>query len=138
MNTIENTERILAIYPTTKGFAFLISEGEDLVVDFGNVTSKDIPYLHNKFSALVDDYYIDRVITEEFDKQSQRKDKAKDLILECKEIINHTHIKISSYSKKQIDEAFTPYGAFTKYNRALAVVQALPHMNHILPEKRKI
>ena len=51
-------------------------EGAYFVVDYGNVARKDIDVLTEKFSNLVDEYYINRVIVERFGTSSTRKEKS--------------------------------------------------------------
>jgi len=113
-------------------------EGVDFVVDYGNVAYKDSEVLAEKFTKLVDEYYISRVIVERFGTTSTRKDKARELVLEFKKIARSKKVKTSSYSKERVDEAFCSFGSFTKYNRALSVVEVIPVLHHALPEKRKI
>jgi hypothetical protein len=69
-------ERILSIYPTTKGFAYFIAESAEKVIDFGNVSSKEHDVLSHKFLHLLSTYYIDRVIFERFTNTSFRGEKA--------------------------------------------------------------
>ena len=113
-------------------------EDVDFVVDYGNVAHKDHDVLLEKFGTLVDEYYISRVIVERFGTTSTRKEKARDLVLEFKKITRSRKVKTSSYSKEKVDEAFCSFGSFTKYDRAVSVVEVIPVLQHALPNKRKI
>ena len=132
------TERVLAIYPTTKGFAYFIAESTDKVIDFGNVSNKDHDKLVQRFLHFIDIYYIDRIIFEHFDKVSTRQEKAQNLVKEFKAHTRSKHIKISSYSLSQVRTVFNATGALTKHERAVEVSEIIPALASRLPNKRKI
>ena len=114
-------------------------EGVDFVVDYGNVAHKDGEILLERFEKLITEYFINRVIVERFLLTSNRKSKARDLVLSFKKIARSKKVKTSSYSKERVDEAFGSFGSYTKYDRAVSVVEVIPILQHALPKgKRKI
>ena len=46
-------ERILAVYPTTKGFAYIIVDGEKGVIYWANSSSKDKSKLLKRFEDII-------------------------------------------------------------------------------------
>lgn len=132
------SERVLSIYPTTKGFAYFIAEATDKVIDFGNISNKDHSKLVKRYLRLLDTYYIDRVIFERFDRVSTRKEKAQNLVKDFKAHTRTKHIKISSYTLSQVRTVFNATGALTKHERAMEVSEMIPALASRLPNKRKI
>lgn len=139
MNSVNKiSERILAIYPTTKGFAYLITEGSAKAIYWANIYSKDKNKLLHRFKSLLEIWEVDRIVTESFDKKSRRKDRARILIKKFKEIIREKKIKTSSYPKEKVSLAFESFGAKTKYTRAKLVTDIFDELSPVLPRKRKI
>lgn len=131
-------ERMLSVYPTSKGFGYLILENTENIIHWGVVNHKEDKILEKRYLSLLDKYSVDRVITEKFNSNTKRKFRAVNRAMAFRSYARQRKLKVSSYSTQKVDLAFGVFGAYTKDSRASAVASVLKPLARILPDKRKI
>lgn len=134
-------ELVLAIYATSKGFAFVLFEGPDSPFDWG-VREIPNPSRNPKcveaMSALVERYQPSALIIEDTsDKSSRRTARIRRLYQSIVHLAHINVIDVYRYPKASIQETFAAVGAATKYEIAQAIARQIPAFSIRLPRKRK-
>ncbi|MEW6312996.1 MAG: hypothetical protein AB1513_02940 [Pseudomonadota bacterium] len=133
---------VLAIYPTSRGYAFVLFEGPQSPYDWG---VKEIRRKHKNertlesIQALVDRYRPDYLVIEDYtEKGSRRSSRIRRLYRMLIHLAVAEHIDVFRYSRNTIRICFEPVGARTKYEIAQAIARQIPAFAHRLPKLRKI
>lgn len=130
-------ERILSVYPTTKGFAFLVIENDLNIVNWGSICYKSEKALEKKFLLLLDKFFIERVVCEKFTTSPQGKFRAINRVMTFKSLARQRKLSIHTVGKQDVDLVFGESGAYTKDSRAV-VASILKPLENLLPPKRKL
>lgn len=133
--------RILALYPSASGFGYAIFEGPREAVAFG---VKVIETEKNKQSmrdmkTMIEAYRPDVVVLEDYLGEGSRKSKRVQVLIET--IVSFAHTRKTTtrcYSRAQIRDTFSQYGAFTKQEIAETIASEFPEFEPHLPPKRSI
>ena len=131
-------ERILSVYPTSKGFAFLVIESDLNIVNWGSICYKSEKALEKKFLFLLDRFLIERVVCEKFTASPQRKFRAINRVMTFKSLARQRKLSIQTIGKQDVDLVFGGSGAYTKDSRAVVVASILKPLQNLLPPKRKL
>ena len=131
------SKRLMAVYPTTKGFGYLIIEDSQNIVNWGVVNHKHDGFLTKKFLNSVKKYGVDVLITEHFGKDSQRKFKAINRTMMFRRLARTHKLSVTSFSKEKVDVVFGSFGAYTKESRACVVASQISPLKKWCPPKRK-
>ena len=133
---------VLAIYPSTRGFAFVVFEGPESPFDWG---TKEFRGLRRSartleaIAALIERYRPDAIVIEDFtEKGSRRSLRIRNLYRSLIHLGQTECIDVSRYSKVQVRHCFGSVGATTKYEIATAIARQIPAFGHRLPRLRKI
>jgi Holliday junction resolvasome RuvABC endonuclease subunit len=133
---------ILAIYPSTRGFAFVVFEGPTSPFDWG---TKEFRGLRRNartleaIAALIEKYRPDAVVIEDFiEKGARRSVRIRSLYRSLIHLAQTECIDVVRCSKAQVRHCFGSVGATTKYEIATAIARQIPAFEHRLPRIRKI
>lgn len=133
-------KRILAIDPANKGFGFAVMEGKNSLIDWGVKEVKDNSSERCliKTKGLIEQYLPESIIVEDYaGKDSRRCPRVQELIREIRKVASENKIKVFSFSRAAIKEAFSSCNALTKHEIAKAIAEELPELELRLPSFRK-
>lgn len=133
---------VLSIYPTSRGYAFVLFEGPQSPYDWG---VKDIRKKGKNEATLegvrapIERYRPDYLIIEEYTEPgSRRSSRIRRLYRMVTHLAESEFIEVSRISRSAIRTCFASVGAKTKYDIAQAVARQIPALAHRLPRLRKI
>ena len=132
---------VLAVYPFSRGFAFVFFEGPDSPFDWG---VKEIKEKHrntktlDEIKKLIDRYRPEVLVIEETtDGRSHRSSRIRKLYRMMAHLAEAEYIDLHRYTKKEINECFISAGASTKREIAQAISVQIPAFAHRMPPFRK-
>lgn len=138
--TLENA--VLAIYPFSRGFAFVLFAGPDAPFDWG---VKEVKEKHRNTKTLEEikkiiDLYVPTVLVIEdtTDKESRRSSRIRNLYRKLARLAEAEDIGLFRYSKLDVRDCFASLSAHTKYEIAKAVAAKIPGFAHRMPRYRKV
>lgn len=139
---MKEQEFVLAVYPATRGYGFVLFEDVESPFDWGVVdvrgASKNDQVVEG-VSKLIYRYHPQVLVLENIQKRCARRFTrtcrlSRALVgLAC---ASYTDVKF--YSRSQIRQCFASVGARTKFEIAQAIVLQIPAFEHRLPPLRKI
>lgn len=132
---------VLAIYPFSRGFAFVLYEGPESPFDWG---VKEIREKHRNdktlaaIKELIDRYSpVVMVIEDTIDRANRRSSRIKKLYRMLTHLTTAEHIDLHRFSNTEVKQYFAAVGAVTKYEIAQAIGRQIPAFSHRLPRVRK-
>jgi len=133
---------VLAFYPTTHGFAFVLFEGPESPFDWGvrelRGTRKNARTL-KALKKLLDRYHPEALVIENTSRvRSRRVERIKRLHRMIRHLAEAEQVDVYRYTRADIRACFAPVGAVRKHEIAEAIATAIPAFAHRLPPKRKI
>lgn len=141
MNKHYRDNPVLAIYPFTRGFAFILFEGPENPYDWG---VKEIKSKHRNAESLVEiKKLIDRyrpeamIIEDTSEKSSRRSARIRNLYRSLIRVAEKEYVEIYRYSNIDVRKFFCAAGAKTKYEIAHEIAKLLPYFAHRIPRLRK-
>jgi len=136
------TERILAVDPLPRGFAFAVLEEDPFrLVDWGVATTprKEPLGMLASLDRVIRRYDPSVLVTEEPQSARLLRRAALSAFLEsAAEIVLAGSFPIATYSRRAIREAFAPMGARTKLEIARVIAERFPELRSRLPRPRRI
>jgi Holliday junction resolvasome RuvABC endonuclease subunit len=132
---------ILAIYPTTRGFGFVVFEGRQRTIDWGvkDVRGDKNRKIITKIEELMSWYRPEVLVLENaHGAGSRRAERIRQLNLQVIELAKTRKIPVRQYTRSDIKTSFASRSASTKYEIAQAVSRELPDLAPWLPPPRKI
>lgn len=133
---------MLAIYPTVRGYAFVLFEGPESPFDWGineirgktkNASSVEC------ITQLIDQYQPTVLVMENFlHPKCRRAPRIRKLYRSLVDVANATHLEVKLYDRSTVKSCFSSAGAGTKFEIALALARHIPAFKHRLPPLRKI
>lgn len=140
MNEAAKDIRVLAIDPTTRGFAFAVMEGPHDLLDWGVKSVR--PALQDRCLALVAaqiKFFAPTVIVLEDTRKrgSRRCPRVRRLIQAIRTSATKAGVRTRLVCHRQVKAAFAPSGASTKHQRAVAIAGHLPELADRLPPYRR-
>jgi len=142
MNYRTNHNLVLSVYPTSRGYAFVLFEGPQSPYDWG---VKEIRKKHKNeqtlasIHALIERYRPDYLIIEDhIEHGSRRSSRIRRLYRMIAHLAETEQIDLFRYSRRAIRACFEPAGARTKFEIAQAIARQIPAFAHRLPRVRKI
>lgn len=141
MNHTFHQNFVLSVYPTSRGYAYVLFEGRESPYDWGvkEVRKKD----KNKHTvkgihALIEKYRPDYLVIEDYtEKGSRRSSRIRRLYRQLVALAASEYIDVCRYSKSTIRACFEPSGARTKREIAKDIAREIPAFAHRLPRVRK-
>jgi hypothetical protein len=134
----KSRSRVIAIDPTSEGFAFAVLEGPDRLIDWG--TTK-VPKLRRseylkRVDALFERYQPKGLVLESpRGKDSRRSPRVAGVIRSLELLAWRYHVKVSRVSRGQVRAAFAP--AWRKHEIAKAISRWFPVLEDSVPPARK-
>lgn len=132
---------VLAVYPFSRGFAFVFFEGPDSPFEWG---VKDIREKHKnsrvleKLKELIDRYRPEVLVIEDTsDDGWHRTARIRKLYRVLAHLAKAEYIDLYRCSRKEVKACFASVGAGTKYEIAKAISTQIPAFAHRLPRLRK-
>ena len=137
----DRDQLLLAIYPTTRGFGFVVFEGRNRTIDWGvkDAHGDKNRRLLVKIEELVSWYRPEMIVLENaHGPVSRRAERIRHLHSLIVEFATNRRISVRQFSRSDIRVAFTRHSASTKYEIAQAVSRELPDLAPWLPPAKKI
>ncbi|MHB8726430.1 MAG: hypothetical protein ACYC9Z_13850 [Casimicrobiaceae bacterium] len=132
---------VLAVYPFSRGFAFVFFEGPDSPFEWG---VKEIREKHKsgrtleEIKKLIDRYRPEVLVIEDTTNGgSRRTSPIRKLYRMLVHFAEAEYIELYRCSKKEVKECFASVGASTKYEIAKAIATQIPAFAHRIPRFRK-
>ena len=132
---------VMGIFPRSDGVAFAVFRGPSTPQRWGVKVIRSDKNKQSllKTAELVAEFRPDIVVIEDYAGEGSRRAKRIErLIDDISELAHRKKIKVHRYSRAMIRECFSEFDAFTKYEIAQAIANALPELRPQLPPKRKI
>lgn len=134
---VNRVTRVLATDPSTRGFGFAVLEGPDRLIDWGVKETKTDKTRRSLqlIAALIEPAVL--VLEDYAGNGSRRCERVAGLIDEIRELAVKRKVKVKSFSRLHIKQAFAQSGAGTKYEIAMAIANRFPELAPRLPRFRK-
>jgi hypothetical protein len=138
MMTITPSTRLLAIDPTNRGFAWVLLEGADRLVDWGTVSvpSPKNDHCLAQIEALMTSYRVSVVLLEDLSRGTRRSARIKTLVRLIQARARARRIRCHQIAASAVREAFAPHSK-TKHAIALRIAEYFPELRVRLPRIRK-
>lgn len=137
----ENSDRVLAIHPTTTGFGWVLFDGPQNPVDWGTATipdRSDKSVLARLELLLLRNLPAEFVIENADVAGSRRNGRIRRVCRKAIELAKKKGIKPTAYAHSEVIGTFATEIARTRYEIAEVIAKRIPDFEHLLPPKRKI
>src|SRR5207244_8155192 len=131
---------VLAIDPSTRGFGFAVLEGPERLIDCGvketkkNKNARTLKLIED----LIDRYQPSVIVVEDYaGKGSRRCRRIQGLINDISKLASQRKIRVKSFSRAKVKQAFSESGASNKQEIATAIAGRFPELAPRLPRFRK-
>jgi len=142
MKRSPHTPRVLALYPTTRGFSFVLFESPLSPFDWGVRTITDANKNEGVLSAvenLLERYVPDALVIEDVSSwESRRTSRVRRLYARIAELASAKGYALYAYDKSAIRHTFSPFAATRKHDIARVIALHIDCLAPKLPPKRKI
>lgn len=133
---------VLALYPITRGVAFVLMKSPLAPIDWGikgtNARNRHASSLE-KVAALLESSRPAAVILEDPTlPRLRRAPGLKRLMAAIERMVRRERIEICRYPRPAVQECFSQFGASTRYETAAAVATQIPALARFLPHRRKL
>src|SRR2546430_16674813 len=123
--------RVLAIDPSTRGFGFAVLEGANRLIDWGVKETKKNK--NAKSITLIDDlielYQPSVIVVEDYEgKGSRRCRRIQGLINDISKLAFKKKIRVRSFSRVKVKQAFVESGASNKQEIAGVIAKRFPEL----------
>lgn len=133
---------VLSVYPTSRGYAFVLFEGPQSPYDWGvkEIRQKQKnEHTLKGIKVLIERYRPDCIIIEDHTEPgSRRSSRIRRLYQSIAHLAETEQVELFCYSRREVREFFEPIGASTKFEIAQAIARQIPAFEHRLPRVRKI
>lgn len=140
MSDTSKEVRVLAIDPTTRGFAFAVMEGPHRLIDWGVKSVRPV----NEGRCLAGvaaqiKFFAPTVLVLENTaaRSSRRCRRVRQLIQAIRTLAAKMGVRTRLVSRGQVKTVFAASGALTKHQIALGIAQQLPELARRVPRHRK-
>jgi Holliday junction resolvasome RuvABC endonuclease subunit len=132
---------VLAVYPSARGFAFVLFEGPLSPVDW---SVREVRGRHKNqrcligITAVLERYRPDALVLQNMSPTgTHRAHRLRELNGGIGELAEDRGIPVYAYSRAQVREAFEPFGLTNKHSIAEAIAKHIPAFDRYLPPPRK-
>jgi hypothetical protein len=131
--------RILSIYPSSRGFGYVLVEGMDLLVDWGVVETKYDKHRQclARIERFVRQYRPNVIVSEDAQKNPHRGKRIRKLLAAIRQLVLRKKIKHKGISRAQVQKYFHSSRRITKHQMAVAIAERFPELSSRLPPRRK-
>lgn len=135
----EKFTTVLAIDPTVRGFGYIVFDGVKNPADWGKAELRIQKNRRSlaRIKKLIDFYNPDVIVIEE-PINSLRKKRVEGLIAQIEKLAVNQEIKVRKYSRAEVQDVFTQFGASTKHEIATTIADWFSELALKLPEKRAL
>lgn len=134
-------KRVLAIYPTSRGFGFVMFEDPKTLSDWGlpRVPPADEPKILSRISTLLERHRPDVLVIEStHDPECRRGLRVRKLLKVIRDLAAQRRIPVEAFSRDAVRRAFAYAHALTKQQIATVIASQYPELAPRLPQPRKI
>ena len=134
-------KRVLAIYPTSRGFGFVMFEDPKIFSewDLHHVPPADEPEILSRISKLLEHQSPDVLVIESTaDPECRRKDRVRGLLKAITDLAAQRRIQVAALPKDAVGRTFAYAHAVTKHEIATVIASQYPELAPRLPPPRKI
>jgi hypothetical protein len=142
MNERAPSDIVLAIYPITRGVAFVLMKSPLAPIDWGVKSTpgrdKNARFLKT-VAALIDLHQPDVILLE--DPTSPRLCRApriERLTRAIESLARDQQIDVHRYARHAVQQSFAQFGARTRYEIAVTIATRIPAFERFLPPRRKL
>jgi len=133
---------VLAVYPSVRGFGYVLFEAPMSVVDWGvrevRGRQKNQRCLV-AIAALLDRYQPDVLVLQDMSAAGTRRSiRLRELNAGIEEMAAEYGFAVYAYSRAQVRHAFAPYGVTNKHSLAEVIAKHLPVFERYVPPPRKL
>lgn len=133
---------VLSLYPTSRGYAFVLFEGPETPYDWGvkdiRRKKKNEETIHS-VRALIERHRPDHIVIEDYGEPgSRRSSRIRRLYRMITHLAESEFIDVSRIARSDVFACYASVGAITKYEIAQATARNIPAFAHRLPRVRKI
>lgn len=132
---------VLAAYPYTRGFAFVLFEGPLAPVDWGVRDARGINRNERCLRSLVTILYHYQpdalVIQDTSERGTRRAGRIRRLNHVITQVAEVNSIPIFAFSRSQVTRCFAAHGVSTKHGIAETIAKHIPALDRYVPPKRK-
>jgi len=132
---------VLAIYPQTRGFAFVLFEGWLSPVDWGIHEARGShknEWCLNKVNSLFDLHMPEVVVLQNMsDRGAHRAPRIQELNERIADLADRRGMVVHKYSRAKVLDYFVEVGASTKQKIAERIGKLVPALNLFMPPQRK-
>jgi len=133
---------VLAVYPFSRGFAFVLFEGPESPFDWGvreiKEKHKNVKTL-DAIKVLIDRYRPEVLVIEDIGERGSRQTgRVRKLYRMLTHLAATEYVELYRFPKSAVRMYFASVGATTKYEIAKAIARQIPAFGHRLPRYRKI
>jgi hypothetical protein len=134
---LEMPDTILAIDPTSRGFAFVVLEAPAFLVDWGErITPAESGGLLRKVDDLLTYHQPAVLVVEDVTAEGcRRRKRAREEIKRMEQLAKARAVRVKRVSRLAVRDTFAP--GKSKYEVALRLVQVFPILGDHLPRRRK-
>lgn len=139
MSRQKNT-RVLAIDPSTRGFGYAVLEGTERLIDWGvkETRADKSKRALNSVPDLIEIYQPQTLAVEDYTGNGSRRcERIVELIAAVSKHVLKRNIRVKSFSRAQIKQAFAESAAPNKFEIAIAIAKRFPELEPRLPRFRK-
>jgi|SRR5665213_489016 len=133
---------VLAVYPSARGFAFVIFEGPFSPVDW---STREIRGRHKNqrcllgIAAVLERYQPDVLVLQDMSPSgTPRAYRMRELNASIAELAEDRGIPVRMFSRAQVRAAFEPFGLTSKHFIAETIAKHIPAFDRYLPPPRKL
>lgn len=142
MTPKEPQNLVLAVYPFSRGFAFVLFEGPESPFDWGvkevkgpNKNARTLAEIRH----LLDRYRPEVLVIEDTSgKESRRTSRIRKLYRALAHLAQAEYVDLCRFSPANVKACFASVGASTKYEIAKAIATQIPAFAHRLPRLRRV
>jgi hypothetical protein len=132
---------VLAVYPTSRGFGFVLFEGPESPYDWGvreikekHRNTKTVEAIKN----LIDRYRPEALIIEATEERRYRRSsRIRKLYRMLAHLAATEYVEVYRFPEEAVRRHFEPFGARTKYETAQAIALQIPAFGHRMPRVRR-
>lgn len=135
----QETSRVLAVSPISRGFGYVVMESAERLVDWGVKESKESTLAHSlrQIKTLVVRYQPTAILVEDFEAGgSRRRGRGRKLVERLLQF-PFARIYVRKVSRHLVRLAFAGTGAVTRHDIAQALARTLPELSWRLPPPRR-
>lgn len=131
---------ILSLYPNTRGLGYVCIDMPQKLLDSGVITVKPIKneQILRRVKTFIEFYQPKLIILRDCNASNSRcSDRISQLAEKIKSLAQEQHLPSFHYSRSQIKDAFELFGATTKYEIAMKIIEWFPELSIRAPQLRK-